>query len=62
VSTALAMKACYRSLCDHVAGTMAKPEAIKWDYDGFAGAVIGTTEYGIDYKVYRLKTPVLLQA
>lgn len=41
---------------------MAKPEAIKWDYDGFVGAVIGTTEYGIDYKVYRLKASVLLQA
>jgi hypothetical protein len=55
VSSTLAMEACYSSLCDHVAGTMEKPEEIKWDYDGFTGAYIGTTEYGIDYEIYRLK-------
>ena len=55
VSTQLAMEACYRSLCDHVAGTIEKPDAIKWDYDGIIGAYVGTTEYGIDYEIYRLK-------
>jgi len=34
---------------------MEKPEEIKWDYDGFTGAYVGTTEYGIDYEIYRLK-------
>ena len=55
VSTTLAMEACYRSLCERVAGTMEKPGEINWDYDGFTGAFIGTTEYGIDYEIYRLK-------
>ena len=54
VSSALAMEACYRSLCDQVEETPEKPEAILWDYDGFTGAFIGTTEYGIDYEIYRL--------
>ena len=56
VSTPLAMDACYRSLCDRVAETsMDKPASIKWDYDGSDGVYVGTTEYGIDYEIYRLK-------
>ncbi len=56
VSTPLAMDACYRSLCDRVAETsMDKPASIKWDYDGSSGVYVGTTEYGIDYEIYRLK-------
>ncbi len=49
------MEACCRSLCDYAAGAMDKPEEIKWDFDGFAGAYAGTTEYGIDYEIYRVK-------
>ena len=55
VSSALAMEACYRSLCDQVAGTSEKPEEIRWDYDGFTDAFVGKTEYGFDYEIYRLK-------
>jgi|GEM_PF-3444843 len=56
VSTPLAMDACYRSLCARVADTsMEKPASIKWDYDGCSGVYVGTTEYGIDYEIYRLK-------
>ncbi len=55
VSTPLAMDACYRSLCDRVAeSSVGKPEAIQWDYDGFTGVYVGTSEYGIDYEIYRL--------
>ena len=49
------MEAGHWSICDYVAGEMEKPEEIKWDYDGFTGAYVGTTEYGIDYEIYRLK-------
>lgn len=56
VSTPLAMEACYRSLRDRVAeSSVEEPAAIQWDYDGFAGVYVGTTEYGIDYEIYRLK-------
>jgi hypothetical protein len=48
------MEARYSSLWDYVAGAMEKPEEIKWDYDGFTGACVGTTGCGIDYEIYRL--------
>ena len=54
VSITLAMEACYTSLKDSVAAFTSKPENIKWIYDGFLGAYVGTTEYGIDYEIYRL--------
>ncbi len=34
---------------------MEEPEAITWDYDGSTGVYTGTTEYGIDYEIDRLK-------
>lgn len=55
VSSALAMEACYRSLRDKVAGSSAETEAIRWDYDDSTDAFVGTTEYGIDYEIYRLR-------
>jgi hypothetical protein len=54
VSITLAMEACYTSLRDSVAALTSSPERIKWTYDGFLGAYVGTTEYGIDYEIYRL--------
>ena len=54
VSITLAMEACYTSLRDSVAALTSSPERIMWTYDGFLGAYVGTTEYGIDYEIYRL--------
>lgn len=54
VSTALAMDACYSALREFVAGKTDKPAKIKWDYDNFLGAYVGTTKYGIDYEIYKL--------
>ncbi len=55
VSSALAMEACDRSLRDNVACSPAETEAILWDYDDATDAFVGTTEYGIDYEIYRLR-------
>ena len=54
VSTDLAKDSCYTALRGLLAGITDKPAKITWDYDDYLGAHVGTTEYGIDYEIYKL--------